>query len=312
MTWTGWILGVFCCMCGFAFSLVFYRRAQHLSKRIQTLLETAIDGKMTEVHLDESTIAPIENDMWRYLHDRALCEQHLREDLAQFQSKISDVTHQAVMPISNIILYTDLLKEQVNDVEGMGKANIVQSLSAIQEEAKELDFLLERLAKYARTESELIHIFAVKQPLQPLLDIMMKRFQMMAASKGITFTMGKSDLSAFFDLKWTTEALANVIDNGLKYTPNGGTVTVSVDVLPTFIRINVEDTGIGILEEEQGAIFKRFYRSQRVSEQSGLGIGLYLAREVMKMQGGFIKVSSVLNQGSVFSLFFLKDRISQN
>ena len=80
----------------------------------------------------------------------------------------------------------------------------------------------------------------------------------------------------------------------------------------SFVRMDVTDNGIGIAETEQASVFNRFYRSEMVSEEPGVGIGLYLAREVMKAQDGYIKVSSRIGEGSQFSLFFLKEEISQN
>ncbi|MGI6182352.1 MAG: sensor histidine kinase [Agathobaculum sp.] len=70
-----------------------------------------------------------------------------------------------------------------------------------------------------------------------------------------------------------------------------------------FCRIDVADTGIGISEAEQAKVFSRFYRSPSVSEQDGVGIGLYLTRHILAGQGGYIKVASSLGGGSVFSMF---------
>ena len=72
-------------------------------------------------------------------------------------------------------------------------------------------------------------------------------------------------------------------------------------------RIDVRDQGIGIPEEEQGRIFTRFYRSSEVSAMPGLGIGLYLAREIVTLGGGFLKVSSQKGEGSVFSIYLPKE-----
>ena len=115
--------------------------------------------------------------------------------------------------------------------------------------------------------------------------------------------MQDTDEQAVFDLKWTTEALGNVVDNAVKYTHPGGTVRITVTMYELFCRIDVADTGIGIAEEEQARIFSRFYRSPQVAQQDGVGIGLHLARQILSDQGGYIKVSSAPGKGSVFSLF---------
>ena len=110
----------------------------------------------------------------------------------------------------------------------------------------------------------------------------------------------------------TLEAIANIVDNAIKYTPEGGKVTIHTEALSSLVRIDIADTGIGIREEEQGAVFSRFYRSKETSDSQGVGIGLYIAREVMRAQNGYIRLRSEHGSGSIFSLYLLKDEMSQN
>ena len=118
----------------------------------------------------------------------------------------------------------------------------------------------------------------------------------------MTLKLGETEISAKFDSKWTKEALENIVDNAIKYTQNGA-ITISVTAYEMFVRIDVADSGMGIEEEEQAKIFARFYRSQAVREQEGVGIGLYLAREIITNEGGYIKVTSERGKGSLFSVF---------
>ncbi|RHV18960.1 sensor histidine kinase, partial [Blautia sp. OM05-6] len=110
------------------------------------------------------------------------------------------------------------------------------------------------------------------------------------------------DLTFSHDSKWTSEALFNLLDNAVKYTPAGGKITVSVIPWEMYVEIKVADTGKGISESNQAAIFRRFYREEEVHEQQGVGIGLYLAREIVTRQGGYIKVVSEPGKGSEFSI----------
>lgn len=91
----------------------------------------------------------------------------------------------------------------------------------------------------------------------------------------------------------------------IKYTEHG-TITISVLNYEMFARIDISDTGAGIPECEQSKIFTRFYRSKSVQEQEGVGIGLYLARQIISGEGGYIKVVSVPGKGSTFSVFLPK------
>ena len=99
------------------------------------------------------------------------------------------------------------------------------------------------------------------------------------------------------------QALYNIVDNGVKYTPVGGEIRLSANRYELFFRIDIADNGIGIAEEEQAKIFTRFYRSPMVLGEEGVGIGLYLSREIITAQGGYIKVVSKQGQGSVFSVY---------
>ena len=110
------------------------------------------------------------------------------------------------------------------------------------------------------------------------------------------------DLTVSHDSKWTSEALFNLLDNAVKYTPAGGKIAVSVVLWEMYVEIKVADTGKGISESNQAAIFRRFYREEEVHEQQGVGIGLYLAREIVTRQGGYIKVVSEPGKGSEFSI----------
>ena len=108
--------------------------------------------------------------------------------------------------------------------------------------------------------------------------------------------------TAWFDRKWTAEAVGNILDNAVKYTSRGG-IEVRTRRYELFTAIEVEDTGPGIAEEDIPELFGRFRRGEETAEQEGVGIGLYLAREILAGEGGYIKVSSRKGQGSVFSIF---------
>ena len=94
----------------------------------------------------------------------------------------------------------------------------------------------------------------------------------------------------------------------MKYTPEGGQIRVSVESWEMYVKIDIADTGIGISEQHQGAIFKRFYREDIVHDVDGIGIGLYLAREIVTLQGGYIRVTSEVGKGSTFSVFLLREQ----
>ena len=98
------------------------------------------------------------------------------------------------------------------------------------------------------------------------------------------------------------------MDNAVKYTPSGGSIRVEVQNYELFSTIQVSDTGPGIPEQEQAEIFGRFCRASGAYQQDGVGIGLYLTRQIAQHQGGYVKVESVLGKGSTFSLYLPREK----
>lgn len=115
------------------------------------------------------------------------------------------------------------------------------------------------------------------------------------------------DIRVSHDSRWTSEALFNLLDNAVKYTAEGGSIQVRVEDWEMYVKIDVSDTGKGIPESAQAAIFKRFYREEAVHDVEGGGISLHLSREIITMQGGYITVESELGRGATFSVFLPKE-----
>ena len=172
-------------------------------------------------------------------------------------------------------------------------------------QVKKLRFLIDSLVKLSRLENGIISLSPQPTALQPLLESVVEQYTAKASEKGLSLQMQDTDAFAVFDFKWTAEALANIVDNAIKYTEHG-TITISAVSYEMFARIDISDTGSGIPESEQAKIFARFYRSNSVQKQEGVGIGLYLARQIISGEGGYIKVASVPGKGSTFSIFLPK------
>ena len=128
------------------------------------------------------------------------------------------------------------------------------------------------------------------------------QFEAQASEKGLHLTVISTEATAVFDPKWTAEALCNLIDNAVKYTPEGE-IMVRAIAYELFSRIDVEDTGPGIPEDDFNRLFQRFYRGSASYGAEGVGIGLYLVRQIAEGQGGYIKVFSKHGKGAKFSLF---------
>ena len=212
-------------ICGLAGVIIYFtRREKKFAGSMEDMLEDAVSGRFQEKHLDESRMSVIENNMWRYLCDHERKISRMTKEREQMQEQISDISHQAVIPISNIMLYSQLLEEWTETQSPEDRQNIRDALTAIGEQAETLDFLIESLVKLSRLETGIIRVNVRRQPLQAVLDAVRNQFQAIAARKEIRLEVTDTDEMAAFDLKWTIEAVANIVDNAIKYTPRGGNV----------------------------------------------------------------------------------------
>lgn len=277
--------------------LWFRQREKRTLKKVEAMLEEAARGEYRPDRLDESLLSAVEHRMADYLDASTVSARHLREEKETIKTLIGDISHQTKTPIANLLLYAQLLAEQPLPPEGRACA------AALEEQARKLSTLIEALVKTSRLESGVLALHPVLSPLAPMLAGAVAQLGPKAAEKGIELTLCPTEERACFDPKWTAEAVCNLLDNGVKYTAPGGRITVSVTAYELFCRVDVTDTGMGLSEEEQAKVFQRFYRSPAVRDAEGVGIGLYLVRQIAAGQGGYIKVHSAPGEGSTFSLF---------
>lgn len=272
-------------------------RTQRILDQLEEMLEEAVQGRFSERRFDESRLSRAETQLAHYLSASALSTQNLAEEKQAIQSLVADISHQTKTPLANILLYIQLLEEQPLTEEGRG------CTAELESQAKKLQSLLDALVKTSRLEAGMLTLHPERRPLRPMLEEAVHQLAPRAAEKALTLTLAPTEAPAVFDPKWTAEAVCNLLDNAVKYTPAGGTVTVEVIPYQMFCRVNVTDNGPGIPEAERAKVFQRFYRSPAAYETEGVGIGLYLARQIAEGQGGYIKVSSRPGRGSCFSLY---------
>lgn len=274
-----------------------YFSTRHTTERMARMLDEAMQGNFAVEQIDESTLSALEFKLARYLDASAVSAGNTAAKKERLQILLSDISHQTKTPIANLRLYGELLLERLSDEENLGYAD------AILFQIKKLDFLVSSLVKISRLETGILTLYPKKRAVAPLLARVYKQFAPAAHAKGLTLCIESSGLEpcAVFDEKWTFEALCNLLDNAVKYTETGGIIIKPIPY-ELFCRIEIADTGTGIAEEEQAQIFSRFYRSPSVSDIEGVGIGLYLAREIISRENGYIRLSSAPGKGSVFTV----------
>lgn len=226
----------------------------------------------------------------------------IAKERSELQELISDISHQVKTPMANLKMINGILLEE--ELTGRKQREFLEAQSG---QLDKLDFLMQAMVKTSRLETGVITLEKKRQPLYDTIAAALGGILLSAEKKGIRVQAECPEhLEACHDRKWTGEALFNILDNSVKYTPAGGRICVRAECREMYVKIDIADTGIGIAEQHQGAIFKRFYREELVHDAEGIGIGLYLAREIITLQGGYIRVASEIGKGSVFSVFLLR------
>ena len=298
------LAGILLLLCTFIWFVVY---AQILAKRLVSFtsdlcrtIDSMISGNEEPMLLEEqeTQFARISHRLSRLYQIMQENRRRVDEERRELQTLVSDISHQVKTPVSNLKMATDTLLEKP-----MAEAERTDFIRGIRSQTDKLDFLFQALVKTSRLETGVIQLDKETGRLFDTVAQAMSGIVYAAEKKEISVTVDcPEDLTVSHDSKWTSEALFNLLDNAVKYTPAGGKIAVSVVLWEMYVEIKVTDTGKGISESNQAAIFQRFYREEEVHEQQGVGIGLYLAREIVTRQGGYIKVVSEPGKGSEFSI----------
>lgn len=291
------IIAILCLVLAAGIVIVdFFIRRRSL-KRMYAMIQSAMDGTFRADLYDESLVASVENKLAEYIAAAQVQEEKMVAEQEKIKTLVTDISHQTKTPLANILLYTELLKE-----EGRGNR---ENLELLEAQTKKLEFLIQSLVKLSRLETGILVLHPVKSEVSKMLVEANDQYAALALEKGLylhVLWQEAEGITACFDPKWTLEALGNLIDDAIKYTETGG-ITIRVKAYELFVCIEVADTGIGIAKDEQEKIFGRFYRSLQVADRAGVGVGLYLTREILRQQSGYMKLTSTVGEGAVFSMY---------
>lgn len=287
-------------LCALIYAIYQKRYVRRTLNNLDSMIIKALDGEFSEDDYDESLKSSIEAKFARYLAASSKSFNGVKEEKERIKTLISDISHQTRTPVANIRLYTQLLGEQ-----NLGEESR-DCLEALESQTEKLQMLIEALVKTSRLETGILELHTKPEPLRNIVERSVEQYRPKADEKNIKLEAFTSDISAVCDAKWTEEAVCNLLDNAVKYTPDGGNITVRMSEYEMFCRIDVTDDGNGISEEEQPKIFGRFYRGKDVYNKQGVGIGLYLTRQIVSNEGGYMKVISSEGNGSTFSIFLQK------
>lgn len=274
-----------------------------LLEQITLLIETLVEQQERQIfsEAEDTLTARLQHQLLKLRNILTAQNQMLAQEKEQIKTLISDISHQIKTPIAAANTFAELLSDGELSAEER-----TEYITTLQMSLGKLTFLTNSLVKMSRLESDIISLKPEKNSLNEIVLQAVKTVYAKAKEKGILITFEcDQTFEAVLDFNWTAEAISNVIDNAVKYTPQGGFVRLQITEYPSFLRLDISDSGVGIPEEEQAKIFGRFYRGKQSVGTDGVGIGLYLTREITNKQNGYMKVSSDEN-GSTFSLFLKK------
>lgn len=297
------------CIC-VAIWLYFRRKFIAFSDTVCQSMERILHGQPVKEYLNRETLTS------KMVTELEKVEDIVRYRLAEnerekqeLQEMISEITHQIKTPLSNIRMYCEMIGENASSGSGetilrQTDSSLLRQYSAtVGDQLDRLDFLLNALIRSSRLETSMIRLQLENNKVLNTIAIAVNNVFQKAEEKKTEIRVGcRSTIEVCHDPKWTAEAIENLLDNAIKYTPENG--KIQIDVVPgeMYVEIQVKDTGYGIAADEVNEIFKRFYRGKAVSRVEGLGLGLYLAQKIITLQGGFLSVHSEPGNGSCFSI----------
>ncbi len=212
---------------------------------------------------------------------------------------VSNVSHELRTPLASVNAMVETL-----DGGAIYDTEVARDfLSRIHDDIGRMTTMVDELLELSSLESGQMPIHLAPVELSRVANKVTERFETNAASRGVKLlSLVPDDLPYLMaDAGKLDQILTNLVENALKFTPQGGCVSLSARTVEAGIEIQVADTGVGVPREHLPHIFERFYKVDRSRRNVGTGLGLAITRRLVQAHGGNIKVSSVEGEGSVFT-----------
>lgn len=244
-------------------------------------IDKAFDGNLEITEFDEKELSKIKSKLIKFLYASQVKEAKINTEKSKTKDLIADISHQTKTPITNLSLYISLLEDNPKD----------EYLEIIKYELNKLEFLIQNLVKSSRLESDIISLQKHQANLKDIVEDVLREFKVILYEKCISINLKDEDLIFNLDERWLKEAIHNLVDNAIKYSPNGSTINISIYKSYLNYNLDIENECKDLSEEILPKIFERFYRGKNSVSKDGLGLGLFIAREIIEKHGGNIRAS---------------------
>lgn len=280
-----------------------------------------------EEQIADTRESKLEAQLRKLLRQSENLREQAKRDRESLAGLLSDLSHQLKTPLANVVMDTELLQE-----DGLTPEERRNFELHIKEQAEKMQWLLSALVKASRLERGIVHFEAARQDILPTLAQSVSAVYRQAQEKGISIEVAEekdtegsdgadnagrsaeADQSGrpcerllYHNRRWTAEAITNILENAVKYSPRGSKIQIVLEPLSIYTKINILDQGPGVPREEYNQIFRRFYRGKQTEEREGTGLGLYLAQVILAQEKGYVTVSDNPEGGSCFSVFLLNE-----
>lgn len=303
--WSGWQAGVLTLLLGLLFCGLYlldagirYRKMARLAGKIDVVLHGEDRLDFADYREGEFSLLTCElQKMTVALRSR---DEQLKKDKVRMADFIADISHQIRTPLTSM----GLLVSALGETEAAASAD-GERLRELKRMITRVEWLVSSLLKIARFDAGVVKFERNEVPFSLLL-------KNAAATVAIPMELRAQELQAEVqggfcgDLRWTAEAIENILKNCCEHTPPGGSIYVTASENQLFSEITIRDTGNGFSPEDLGNVFERFYKGRNSSEQS-IGIGLALSRMIITGQNGTVKAENAREGGALFTVRFYKE-----
>lgn len=301
------ILSVSVCIAfGLAFAVLFLgylkiqkKQTMDIAKRIERI--NLGDYSLQIDRNSEDELSLLDNQIYRTAVKFREQAENSNKDKENLQKSLSDISHQLKTPLTSIIV----MVENILDDDDMPLEIRREFLNDIKHNTNTISFLVQSLLKLSKLDAEAVKFRYEQVEVKSIVDECIKNTAVMAEILGVRLETDCNDIILNCDRKWLCEAITNIIKNCIEHSHNGN-IKITAEQNKLYTKISIKDNGSGIDKEDLPHILERFYKGKNSSDDS-VGIGLALAKSIIEKQGGYISVSSELNQGSEFVIKFFNN-----
>lgn len=295
---------------GVIFFIIYDRTRKRKIRKLTELIDRILHGEegVSIEECKEGEIEVLASEIQKMTIRLKEQSDALMADKRDLANALYDISHQLRTPLTSMNIEVEMLSKEDLDYERRLKLkrDLKSSLGRI-------DWLVESLLKLSKIDAKTASFEHEEVKVRELVEKSAEPLLVSMELRNINFHMEVQDETYVGDLRWSMEAIGNLLKNALEHTAVGGTISVKSEENPLFTEITVSDDGEGFCEEDIPNLFKRFYRGKNASEQS-IGIGLALARSVIQEQNGTIKAMNLKTpngeiQGACFVVRFYKSVI---